>query len=290
MRKLLLLSLVGIGVFFVFWSADTAGAESLRIQPLSYQTELKKGEKKKGFVDITNPSNETLTVSLYANGFSQVNDKGELTFFDSEQIKSGLLLDYETATIGPRQTLRLYFVADGTKLPEGDVFGVIFAETQSEQRPGTNTTIRVGSLVMITNRTPGLRKAEIAKLEIPTVQFGEGIGGVVAIRNPAPKNQATGYFPEMSVELSPWGGGRTFKGPLVFAGVTRTFDFYLPAHLFGFYQVKVKANDAEKTTVIFVATGWWKVLAPLIGFVGIGGSVLLWRYRREVKQWISRRH
>lgn len=290
MKKLLFFGALLLGGIFVAGHSESVAAESLRIQPLSYQTDLKKGEKKKGFVDIANPSNETVTVNLYVNGFSQINDKGELTFFDSEQIRKGILLDYETAAIGPRQTLRLYFIADGTKLPVGDVFGVIFAETQSAQRPGTNTTVRVGSLMMITNQTPGPRHAQIEKLDVAPFQLGDGVGGVVAVKNAAPKGAATGFFPDMTVELVSWGGKQSFRGPLVFADNTRTFDFYMPTNLFGFYQVKVKANDAEKTAVIFVMTGWWKMLAPALLAVIVAGAVLLKKYAPFHRKAHLKRH
>lgn len=289
MRKLLYAAAF-LALLVAASASSTAYAESLRIQPLQYQTELKKGEKKKGYVDITNPANETVTVNLYVNGFSQVDDHGNLTFFDSEQIRNGLLLDYDTATIGAHQTLRLYFIADGAKLPTGDVFGVIFAETKSAGQPGTNTTVRVGSLVMITNQTPGPRDAEITKLDVPFMQLGDGVGGVIAVKNPAPKNTATGFFPAMTVELISWGGKRDFKGPLVFAHNTRTFDFYMPANLFGFYLVKVKANNTEKSTAVFLMTGWWKIVAPLLAMLLIGGTILLKKYVSSGKKLHLKRH
>lgn len=290
MRKLLL-AIIALSAFLVVAEPPPAAyAESLRIQPLQYQTELKKGEKKKGYVDIANPSNETVTVNLYVNGFSQVDDHGNLTFFDNEQISDGLLLDYDTATIGAHQALRLYFIADGTKLPTGDVFGVIFAETKSAGRPGTNTTVRVGSLVMITNQTPGPRDAEITKLDIPFMQVGDGVGGVIAVKNPAPKKTATGFFPAMTVELISWGGKQDFQGPLVFAHNTRTFDFYMPANLFGFYLVKVKANNAEKSTVVFLMTGWWKIVAPLLVVLIAGGVFLVKKYAPFRKKIHLKRH
>lgn len=259
-------------------TAPSVQADSLRIRPLQYQTDLKKGEKKKGFVDITNPTADTVTVALYVNGFRQTDNSGNLTFFDSEQIKTGLLLDYDSATIGPYQTLRLFFIADGTKLPPGDVFGVLFAHTKPAGRPGTNTTVRVGSLIMITNQTPGARHAEISRLDVPFMQLGDGVGGIIAVKNPAPPGSATGYFPAMTVELWPWGGKTEFTGPLVFAGNTRTFDFYMPGSLFGVFIVKARANDAEQTAVMIAMTGWWRAVGPIAAMVIIAGAVFLKRY------------
>ncbi len=273
-------TLAALLVAALLWvGAPIVGAESVRVKPLQYQVELGKGEKKKGYVDVANPGNEAVTVKLYVNAFSQQDNEGSLQFFPSEQIAKGLLLDYETATIGPRQTLRLYFVADGTKLPTGDVFGVIFAETESSHRPGVNTSVRVGTLVMITNQTPGPRHTEIASLDVPPIGVGESLDGSVTIKNPAPKGAATGFFPQITVEARPWGDTMRSKGPLIFAGNQRTAEFRLPSNQFGFYVVRVKANDAEVSKVVFLMTGWWRIVAPLVAALIIGAAILIWKYR-----------
>lgn len=278
MKKLLLGAVIVSSLLLVV-VVPRVGAESLRVTPLQYTTELKKGEKKKGHVDIANASNETVTVKLYVNGFKQVDNKGNLTFFDDEQLQKGILLDYETAVIGAQQTLRLYFIADGAKLPTGDVFGVIFAETQPvTSRPGTVTTVRVGSLIMLTNGTPGPRSAEITDLSVPFFQVGDTLDGSMTIKNSAPKGSATGFFPQITVEAQPWGGAVRSRGPLIFAGNQRTADFRLSSSQFGFYVVKVKANNAEVSKLVFLMTGWWRVIAPLLAVVLIGGGIAAWKY------------
>jgi hypothetical protein len=278
--------------FISIYIAPPVHADSVRISPLQYQTELKKGEKKKGFVDVSNPSNESVNVKLYVNGFSQTDNQGNLTFFTSEQMSKGLLLDYDSASIGAHQTLRLYFLADGTKLPAGDLFGVIFAETQSADQPGTNITARVGTLVEIINQTPGARHAEIAQLDIPFVQFGDDVGGVISVKNPAPKSSATGFFPNIAIEVALGGSKTEFKGPLVFAGNTRTAGFTVPSNQFGFYVVKVKAADAEASKVVFLMTGWWRIVVPAIIIVVIGAVFLFKKYRSRKKKtvWSRIRH
>src|SRR5690606_14096564 len=152
----------------------------------------------------------------------QIDDSGNLTFFKSEQLEKGILLDYDSMEMSERQTLRLYFVVDGTKLPTGDVFGVIFAETVPLGQTGAQTSVRVGSLVMLTNQTPGSRTAEITKSRINFLQVGESFGGEVTVKNPASPGETTGFFPEMKVEVTPIGGSSSFEGPLIFAGRSRT--------------------------------------------------------------------
>lgn len=276
---------VCIAAALVLIGGQAVGAESLRIQPLQYQTELKKGERKKGHIDITNPSSEPVKAKFYVEAFRQVDDKGNLTFFKSEQLEKGLLLDYDSITIEARQTLRLFFIADGTKLPTGDVFGVIFAETQPLTPTGANTTVRVGSLVMITNQTPGSRNTEISKLSVPFFQIGSVLRGTLAVKNPAPKNSATGFFPMIQVSVAPWGESMKRQGPLIFAGNTRIVDFDLPSNAFGLYEVSVQANNARKTVSVFLITGWWQIVTPAL-LVATAGAFLWWqkRYRRTSKK------
>lgn len=265
--------------------APVASAESVRITPLQYRAELAQGEVKKGSVDIANPSSETLELKLYVNGFSQVDDKGNLRFFEDEQIKAGLLLDYDTVTLAPYQTLRLFFIADGTKLPPGDVFGVIFAETLAANHPGTNTAVRVGTLVMLSNGTPGPRQAKISDLSTPFFQFGDTVSGTAKITNPAPRDKATGFSPEIKVAVTPWGAHTTAVGPLVFAGNSRMVDFEVPSNQFGLYTVSLQAGGDTQSARVFLVTGWWRIIVPIVLVVCIAGVVVcvklqVWRKLR----------
>ena len=272
-------AVVLIGFAALLLVGQPVGAESLRVQPLQYKTELKKGERKKGFIDVTNPSNVSIEAKFYVQGFRQVDNKGNLTFFKSEQLEKGLLLDYESVEIAARKTLRLFFIADGTKLPTGDVFGVIFAETLPLMQTGAKTAVRVGSLIMLTNQTPGSREAEITDLTVPFFQIGNSVRGSMVVKNPAPKGQATGHFPDITVGVSPWGKAVEHRGPLIFAGIARTVDFEQPSNAFGVYQVKVQANNAAKTATVFLITGWWQVVAPLLLLGVIVAGILIGKYK-----------
>lgn len=282
--KTWILSVV-IALTIVVASGQTAKAESLRIQPLQYQAELQKGERKKGHVDITNPSSDPVEARFYVEAFRQIDDRGSLAFFKSEQLEKGLLLDYDSVTIGAGQTLRLFFIADGTKLPTGDVFGAIFAETTPLTPTGANTTVRVGSLIMITNQTPGARAVEISELSVPFFQTGATLRGKMTLKNPAPKNTATGFSPNLDINITPWGESLRRQGPLIFAGNSRTIDFTVPSNAFGFYEVTVQANNARKTASVFLITGWWQVIAPalLIGFTALIVAAVKYRSRLTMK-------
>ena len=290
MKKILFTAFIFVSLLTV-GSASTSHAESVRIQPLQNQTVLKKAEKKKGFVDITNPGNENADVRLYVNGFKQVDNQGRLSFFASEELSKGIALDFDNVIIGPRQTLRLYYVIDAAKLPTGDVFASIFADTATGQGGIARTAIRVGSLMMITNQTPGSRDAEISQLDIPFFQIGDGVKGSVSVKNPALERSATGYFPDMRVEVHPFGGMRDFRGPLIFAGNTRSLNFNLPSNQFGIYAVTVRANNATKTVYVFMMTGWWRIAAPilLIAAIFMVGAVWHLLHRRRHARHSHRR-
>lgn len=274
----------GVACLIVAAAPQPAEAAVMRIQPLQYESSLKAGEKKKGFVDITNPSEESVKVRLYVQGFTQLNDKGELRFFADEQLAKGIQLDYGSAELGPRQALRLFFLIDGAKLPTGDSFAVIFAETVPAETTGPRTTARVGTLLMLTNQTPGSRTAEIARLDVAPVQIGGGVEGVVAVRNPARQGAVTGYRPTVRVQIAPVGGEVVQPGPLVMAGRTRTVDFYKPTNLFGIYAVTVQANEATMTRYAFLVTGWWRLVAPLLFGALVLIVVLGWRWWRRARR------
>lgn len=256
-------------------------AAVMRIQPLQYESSLKAGEKKKGVVDISNPSEETVKVRLYVQGFTQVNDKGDLRFFADEQLSQGIQLDYSSTELGPRQALRLFFLVDAAKLPTGDIFAVIFAETIPEETTGPRTAARVGTLLMLTNQTPGARQAQISKLDIAPLQIGDGVAGAVGVRNPAPKGKVTGYKPMIRIQVSPLGGEMVRPGPLVFAGRNRTIDFYKPSNLFGVYAVTVQTHTDSVTRYVFLITGWWRIAAPLLCGLLLAVAVIVWRWRRR---------
>lgn len=283
--RVIVLAVLSIGIVCI--AGTPVAAESVRIQPLQYRTDLKRGEKKKGHVDIANPSGKAIDVKLYVSGFSQIDDKGSLTFFTNEQLSKGLLLDYDETRLEPWQTLRLYFLADGTKLPTGDVFATIFAETKPSQQVGAATAARVGTLVMIVNQTPGPRNAEIAALTSSMLQIGSSVNGTIAVKNPAKKGAATGYFPKIRIAISPWGGKTEYQGPLLFAGNTRTVDFAIPSNMFGLYTIKVTVNNAEKSTLVFLITGWWRFVVPVIILLLIGIIIVVKRHglprRKQVR-------
>ena len=277
------LAIIAIFTVATWLHVSPAMAEPmLQMQPLQYASDLRPGERQKGFVDITNPAPQAVTVELGVQGFKQANDKGELLFYDDERLRSGILLDYTEAEIPAHKTLRLYFVADSSKLPAGDVFAAIFARTKPTKE--ATTSVRLGTLLLLTNGTPGAREATIESLAISPLQVGEGLAGKVAIKNTAPPQSASGFFPKVTISLWPFGGSYEVKSPLVYAGNTRTISLAQTGDYFGLYKITARHGESAKSQWVILVTGYWRwlsiVLAVMAGSLAAG--YIWWRRRKTL--------
>ena len=249
--------IVGIGLLLGMQQTAFAQA-TLQVQPLQNEAALQQGERKKGFVDITNPQPEPVRVKFSVAGFRQIDTVGNLSFYDSEQLRAGILLDYDEYTIPSHKTLRLFYVVDGTKLPTGDVFAAIFAQTVSETTGSATSSVRIGSLLILTNGTPGARLAEVTKLDASWLQTGADINGKVTIKNTAPADSASGFFPDITIGLWPFGQTTSIKGPLVFAGNSRDAKFALPSNQLGIYKLTAGYGQSKQSQWMVVVTGFWR--------------------------------
>lgn len=247
--------------------AQAIAQPSLKIQPLQHVDTLTKGENKRGYVDITNVQSAAVDVELSVQGFRQIDNQGTLKFYDDERLAQGIQLDLSNAQIPAHKTLRLFFTADSTKLPTGDVFAAIFARITSEPGKGSASTVRLGSLLILTNGTPGERKTDITKLDTAIFQFGRGVDGQVSIKNTADPQTASGFFPDVTVDIWPFGPITTLHGPLVYAGNTRTVSFRVGGDFIGIYKVTAAYEGRGVSHWVMAVTGFWQWLAPLIGVI-----------------------
>lgn len=275
----------------LFLHHDSAQAQTpgVQLRPLLYHEFIEPGEKKKGYVDVSNPTNSPLTLRTEVQSFKQVDAEGTLEFFDVEYLPEGVVPDLEEFTLGPKEAMRLYFLIDSAKLPPGDVFAVLFIQTVADGSSGVAQAVRAGTLMVLENGETGPRDAELRGLDLSFLQIGERISGSVKVKNAADPNKSTAFFPELTFALGPWFEQSTSKqGPLVFAGIERMIDFSVPSNHFGFYELTVSSHGAEVSRWLFVITGWWRwvVLSVLVG-IGIG--LLVWlmlrrkyaRYQRD---------
>jgi len=254
--------------------APAQAATSVKIQPLLYRDTLKKGEKKSGYVDVSNPNDAPTTYTFSVQAFRQVDDEGTLQFYDSEQVTSGLRLDVDKVLLEPKDVLRLHFTLDGARLPEGDVFAVIMAAAEPMLGDGTAVSVRAGTLFALTNGTVASRRAEITELSVPWLQLGDGMRAQLRLKNTAPENQATGFFPTIKVSAWPF-LNKEVSGPLVFAGHSRTVSLVYPGNYAGILWVRASAGSNEKTAVSIVVTGWYRLALSAIAIALIVSMYIL---------------
>ena len=275
----LVIALVGTYV-----AATPVYAAGLKLAPLEYRTTLSSGEKQKGFVDVSNPTKETLRVTVSTQAFRQTDDTGSLEFFDDEQVSSGILLDLDEFDLGPREAIRMYFVLDSTRLPTGDVYGAIFMTTTSAKSQVSNVgqSVRLGTLLSIVNGTPGERSAELQSLNVPFLQIGDTVKGSYSIKNTGNSDKATGFYPVVNLKLWPLGKEQAQKGKLVFADRTRQNDFETPAPLIGFYKVTASYGASEKA-------GWVFVVRPFILLI-CGALVVILAFLLATLRYRKRSH
>lgn len=258
------------------FSSD-AGAAGLQIAPLKYEAALEKAEVKKGFVDISNPSSQTQKIAIEVQAFRQIDDSGALEFFDDEQIKSGVKLDYERLTLESRASYRVYFLLDGTKLPSGDVFAAIFAREVTEEEAVASQAVRVGTLLLLENGTPGARQAEVTQLGTAFLHFGDAVTGEYRIKNTAPADTASGFQPDVTVRIWPFGGEHENRSSLIFAGRERSNEFRIETSSFGLQRLTVSYGDSQQTRWVFIVN-LWLVLVIIVLIVVI---FLIFWYRRR---------
>ena len=262
--------LIGILAFagYMFFVTPMVHAEPvLGLQPLRYVEVIGKGERKRAFIDVTNPSMQPVDVQFTVQGFRQTDDSGTLSFYDDEKLTQGILLDYQDKQIPAKKTLRLFFVVDGTKLPSGDVFAAIFAQTKPVQAAKV-PSVRVGSLLILTNGTPGAREASVEEFKLPLLHTGDSISGQIKIKNTAPASSASGFFPKITIRTWPFGPNATITGPLVYAGNTRTVLFNHASSQLGIYKISASYGETSKGQWVILITGIWRMIL-IIGLVVI---------------------
>ena len=260
-RLVVLLALAGL---LALQAAVPVNALSLKMQPAIYIDTLQKGEKKKGFVDISNPMTTKIRLKTSVQAFRQTDDNGSLQFYDDAQLKAGLIPDLDEFELGPREAVRMYFLIDGTKLPPGEIFASLFVSTIPEQQAGAAEAVQLGTLFSLVNGTPGAHKAEITSLDVPFWQFGDKVQGSYRIKNVAKPGESTGFFPDVTIAIKPLDQRIQQQGKLIFAGRSRENTFQVPASRVGFYKISVAYGNSRQSRLVFMATGYW--LGILIGF------------------------
>lgn len=263
MRKLIFGGLIAVGLATFAYSTEATAINSLKIQPLSYDIVLKKGEIQKGFVDISNPTDQKLEVETSVAAFRQIDDMGNIEFFEAEEIAAGVRADFDKLTLRPQQAMRMVFQVDGAKLPTGDVFAALFFTTTAKSQGDITQNIRVGTILTIENATPGAREAEITDLSTRLFNFDGQVNGSYRIKNTAEPGQVTGFRPEVTIRLWPFTKQIDQQSSLVFAGRQRENDFSLSTTRAGIYKISVQYRDSQVSSWVILLPPWSWLVAGL---------------------------
>lgn len=277
--KLLLAFFVSLGLCGIL-GTQSASALGLKIAPLEYKTTLKEDEVQQGFIDISNPSGQAVTVRTSVQAFKQINNDGGLQFYDEGLVASGIKPELSTFDIGPHEALRMFFTINGTTLPEGDVYAAIFFTTEpAQQANGVGQLVRVGTVLSIVNKTPGSRKAEVTGISLPPLQLSDTVSGTYKIKNTGPA--ASGFYP--SVRVSAWPGGkpRQMESSLVFGGRERVNDFSYQTGI-GIHLVEISYGNSKKSQWVITLAPWMLVALLLIILI-VGIELLLLKRRRKTR-------
>jgi hypothetical protein len=279
--KLLGRSIVGgVAALLLFSPVSLVSAESLRIVPLEYQTTVKVGEKQKGYVDISNPEANTVEVGFEVQAFRQIDDKGNIEFYTDKSISSGIILDLDSVEMGPHEVLRLMFFIDGTKLPQGEVFAAILAHTVPRNTSGAAQSVRVGTILEITNGTPGAHTASIGDFSAPFFQFSDRVSAQFVVKNEDSTGGTGGFRPQLTFDVAPY-STKQVKGPLVFTGRSRGVAYSQPGNYFGFVWLRAQVGTSSAGSWAFVITGYWRWLAPMVFMALITLVIAVYVTRRK---------
>ncbi len=269
----------------------TARADAgLQLNPLRYDDVLSTDVVKNGYIDVSNPSDTTITVSAKVRGFKQADLDGNLVFFDDAQLTAGIIPGLTTFNLGPREAIRVVFSVDPKQIPRGGVYAAIFFQTVPAVTTGTTTfineTTNVGTLLMLQNGGSGVKTGQIASFSLPFLQTGAGLDGQVVYRNTNRNTGGVAFTPTLTSNVLPWGQGATLTGPFIMPSSARQFDFKRPGSYFGLLPVTLhdQQGGAAVTRWVFACTGWyqWLLLVLVIALV-----LYLVMRRRPRKAWTA---
>ncbi len=240
-------------------------AMTLKVNPPEFRTTLKQGEKQKGFVDVTNPYGGRVKVKTSVKAFRQADNEGNLAFYDDEQVTAGIQPDLITFELGSQQTMRMYFLVDGAKLPAGNVFAAIFfSASEGAADRGISQSVALGTLLSIVNGASTANKAEVTSIKANWLQVGDGVDGIYSVKNKSDVTKNTGFYPEVIITLTPFTNSMTKTSSLVFPDRERSNDFSFTTSRIGFYKLRVSYGDSSKEQWVFLVTGWWRAIVPLL--------------------------
>jgi hypothetical protein len=266
-RRLFPLALL-IGIITLFIKVDPAHADAvgLRLAPLEYQQAISSAKPQLGFIDVSNPSDGSVSISTSVQGFRQTNHDGDLVYYDSDLLTSAITPSLANFDLGPREAIRVNFTVNPAKLPPGGVYAVIFFQTIPANGQAISSYVsqsaKVGTLLILNNGgVPVSGGAFNAKFGL--LQLGRAISGTISYNEP---ETATGLRPVLSDKVYSWGRATDIATHLVLPGATRDFKFSRAGSYLGIIPVSITDAVTHRTITSWViaCTGWYRVLVAIL--------------------------
>jgi hypothetical protein len=248
-----------------------AALPELRITPLRYDQHLELGRPGTGVIDASNPTGSTIHVAFQVQAFRQINDRGELEYYDDERIAAAITPAIPEFDLGPREAIRTRFTIDPGKLGPGGAYAVIFLRTiDPDTSPGqVNTSARVGTLLILDVGPGGTKSGRITSLVAPRFVYGRpNLTANVTYANTGDTQQSLAFAPRLTSTLGWYGRPQPHAGPFVFPGRSRSGSVVIAtgnhAGLMPLTLRDTVGGSRPATHWAFVVTGFWAWLLPLI--------------------------
>ncbi len=275
--RLLVVSLLGVCVFFVFSHtnafAAAVSANTIRVSPALTNLQLDPGETHKTLsIDVTNLTGKTLLIQLDALDFGALNETGAVSFYGSKykpstnphSLEGAISFPDAAIVLTPHQTKRVTVdINNVNKLAPGGHYGAVIFSPADSILPGTRTNVSirssVASLVFLATAGGGTHAIRLLPFTVGSLRFSLPVTNYLTFRNQGntqttPRAQLTLYDPGGHII------GTTVVNPgsgLILPGTSRLFETTLPFrhNLYaqsGMYRLKLQYKDANASTFTVV--------------------------------------
>lgn len=252
----------------------TARADAgLQLLPLKYEEVLTNNRVKTGHIDVSNPSDTNATIQTSVRGFRQADLAGNLEFYTDDNLTAGIRPGLDQFELGSRESIRVTFTVNPTKLPQGGVYAAIFFRTVPPT-PAANTSYiaeaaNVGTLLMLKNGGDGVHVGQIKAFDLPFWQPGPGLKGRMQYHNANRDIGGVAFYPKLESRVLPWVKPAKLTGPFVMPGSTRQFEFVRGGSYIGLLPVTVTdiASGKHVTRWVLACTGNYQLLVVLLAIL-----------------------
>ena len=245
----------------IFVPSFAVADASLAVNPLKYEEIIPDSAVRQGFIEVSNPSDTSVTVTSSVQGFRQANLNGDLAFFDDAVLSAAIIPDLPRFVLGAHEAIRVTFSVNPEKLPKGGVYAAIFFRTNPDSSKTKASYIlesaNVGTLLILQNGHSGQKIGRITHLKLPFFQFGTTIQGTSQVENSKRDTGALAFTPAIHTRISVLGKSSTSHGPMVFPGGKRNSAFSLPGSYLGLLPVSVSSDisSGSQTQWVLACTG-----------------------------------